>query len=211
MGLLSRCALHSEIDDPAEWKGTDDDVWYMRWRLYVKHWFAFANRCPQGLDLTLVFFPGLFLLPFTIWFTGWSWWYLFPVGVLSVCRKWRLLPTTVFAIRGPGLWRLENSNSSTIVSLNATRVLFFPRLETSYMSVMTPFYLSRVQRWTRWHVRLDWPFFLSAHWYFKASDVPTPTNEHDTDGLLINGYRGWHRDEDEIFWGDSGFVGGVWK
>jgi hypothetical protein len=33
--------------NPDAWKGTDDDVWYMRWRIKIKGWFAYGYRAPQ--------------------------------------------------------------------------------------------------------------------------------------------------------------------
>jgi hypothetical protein len=132
--------------------------------------------------------------------------------IIPVARKWRLMPTVIFAMKGKGPWRLESTDSKIIVPMDGLpNPTFFPRLETSAASIMTPFYLSRVQRWTRWHFQLCWPFLVAGHFYFKAEDVPTPEKEHDTDGQLLNAYRGWHRDEDEIFWGDGGFAGTVWK
>lgn len=196
---MPRCALNEDTDDPTDWKGSDDDNWLMRWRIKYKHWFAFANRCPRGLTWTTVFFPGLFLLPFTIWFTGFSWWYLFPVIIIPVQRKWRLLPKTLLALRGPGVWRFENTNSTSITPGEDLTLL------------KEGYYLSRIQRWCRWHIQISWPLFVAGHFYWKAEDVPTPVDEHDTDGEIVNVYRGWHRDEDEIFWGDGGFAGTCWK
>ena len=112
MGLLSKCALNEDTDDPSDWVGTDDDVWYLRWRIKVKHWFTFANRCPKGIDLSIVFFPLLYVFPFTVWFTGLTWWYLFPLLILPVTRKWRKYPKTLFAIRGKGHWRWEDKDGT---------------------------------------------------------------------------------------------------
>lgn len=208
---MPKCALNEDTNDPSDWEGTDDDNLWMRWRIKCKGWFAFANRCPAGVTVTLIFFPLLYSLPFTIWFTGWSWWYLFPVLVIPVARKWRLMPTTIIAIRGKGAWRLENTDSKFIVPNELSPTMLFPRLETTVAGAMTPFYLSRVQRWCRWHLAIQWPFLIQGHFYLKVADVPTPATEHDTDGQLVNGYRGWHRDEDQIYWGDGAFFGTVFK
>lgn len=210
MGLLSKCALPERLDEAHEWKGTDDDqVWYMRWRLHVKHWFAFGPHCKQGLDLSFVLMPGLYVLPFTIWFTGWSWWYLFPLGIIPVCRRWRLFPTVIFSIRGKGYWRFENSNGNVSVAgslgdPNKIQWNLFPRYETSMMSVMVPFYMSRCQYWSRWHFAIHWPFLVTLHWYPKAEDVLPVNIKEDRDGKVRSFYRGWHRDGDEIYWGDGG-------
>jgi hypothetical protein len=196
---MPKCALNEDTDDPSDWVGTDDDNWLMRWRIKKKHWFAFANRCPPGLTWTLVFLPGLYLMPLTIWFTGWSWWYLFPIAVLPVARRWRLLPTTVWAIRGPGLWRYESTDSKEIVASESLHLQ------------PEKFYLSRVQYWCRWHFAIQWPLCLQFHVYYKPSNVLKFQEQRDTDGQLLFLYRGWHRDEDEIYWGDGGFIGTGWK
>jgi len=204
---MPKCALNQDTDDPSDWVGTDDDNWLMRWRIKKKHWFAFANRCPPGLTWTIVFLPGLYLFPFLVWFTGWSWWYLFPIAVIPVARKWRLLPTTVVAIKSGGPWRLENTDSKYIIAMETSNFVFMPRWETSAASVITPFYLSRIQKLCRWHVAIQWPFLIQFHWYWKEKDVPLLNDNPDVDGKYFGGYRGWHRDEDEIYWGDGAALG----
>lgn len=195
MGLLNSDALSSRLKDPANWKGTDDDTFLMRWRLKRKTWFAFPWRGPQGVDLSflasIVFLPGLLLIP--------------------VLRRWREFPITLFAIRGAGYWRFENSSGSFETSLRDTtrRVLFFfyPSLPGDDNA---PLYLSRQQLWTRWSFQLQWPLFIAFHWYKKPLDV-IPQGEHvDRDGCLFFAYRFWHRDTD-AYWGDGGFLGGNWK
>ena len=210
---MPKCALPENLDEASEWKGTDDDVWYMRWRLHVKGWFAFSNRCPKGITGTLIFFPGLYVLPISIWFTGWSWWYLWPAILIPVSRQWRKMPTVIFAAKGKGPWRIESSDGEMDAPLEFPdkKFIFYPRIETSAASTMVAFYLSRVQYWTRWHVQVSWPFLIAFHFYFKASDVPPAGQRVNTDGKLVYWYRGWHRDGDFIFWGDGGFLGTVWK
>lgn len=206
---MPKCALNKDTDSPDDWVGSDDDNWLMRWRIKKKHWFAFANRCPKGLTCTIIFFPLLYLVPLLVWFTGWSWWYLWPIGVMPVARKWRLLPTVLFAVKGGGPWRIENTDSTIITSLDGMpNPMFFPRLETSAASVMTPFYLSRIQLFCRWHFAISWPFLIQGHFYFRSKDVEKPSGPHeDKDGKVFSFYRGWHRDEDEIYWGDGGGAG----
>lgn len=211
---MPKCALPEHIDEPGEWENTDDDVWYMRWRMYIKGWFAFANRCPKGITGSIVFLPALYLLPFTVWFTGWTWWYCFPLIVIPVNRKWRLWPYTVFAIRGAGKWRLEGVKGNQETTTDQKVIWFMPYFQSirigQELEVPT-YYLSRVQYWCRWHLRMDWPLLFGFHFYFKAADVVPPMERRDTDGKLFFAYRGWHRDGDEIFWGDGGFAGLVWK
>jgi hypothetical protein len=200
---MPKCALPSNIDEPSEWKGTDDDkVWWMRWRLYCKFWWSFSHRCPKGITGTIIFFPGLYVLPLTIWFTGWSWWYMFPLIVLPVLKQWDRFPHTILAIRSKqGAWRIEADGA--VDTLDSRRVIWWTQFNESY--------LSRVQYWTRWHFQWAWPFLIAFHWYWKAEDVPAVMERIDTDGKLWFCYRGYHRDGDQVFWGDGGFLGRCWK
>lgn len=207
--MSPKCALNSDTDSPDDWAGKDVDVWYARWKIKVRHWFAFSNRCPRGITCTFVFFPFLYLFPFTVWLTGWSWWYLFPILVLPVAKKWRLMPKTIFAIRGGGTWRYENTDSTKIIPGNTNKPSFL--CPDRFVFKGEEFYLSRIQRWCRWSFHIAWPLFVGGHLYFRDKDVPRPDFEHDTDHQLLFAYRGYHRDEDVIFWGDGGFIGTVWK
>ena len=40
-------ALPDHLNNPEKWRGTDDDTWYMRWRLQIKGWFAYGPRCKE--------------------------------------------------------------------------------------------------------------------------------------------------------------------
>lgn len=200
MGLLSRSELPEHLDEAKEWKGTDDDVWYMRWRLYVKHWFSFGctpERVKQGFDLGIIFIPGLYVLPFTIWFTGWSWWYLFPVCLCPMLKRWRRYPITLFGIRGRGAWRCETDGKED--TLWDRKFVFFKNFETGY--------LSRVQYWCRWHFKIDWPFMVGFHLYWKDEDVLKARERNNVDGKYFGGYRGFHRDADILYWGDGAALG----
>lgn len=44
---MPKSALPPHLDTPEEWKGTDWDVWYQRWMLHIKHWFAFGPRATE--------------------------------------------------------------------------------------------------------------------------------------------------------------------
>jgi hypothetical protein len=44
---MPNSALPERLQDPANWKGTDDDNWLMRWRLSRKGWFAYGPRATQ--------------------------------------------------------------------------------------------------------------------------------------------------------------------
>lgn len=44
---MPKSALPERLQDPANWKGTDDDVWYMRWRIPLKGLFAYGPRATE--------------------------------------------------------------------------------------------------------------------------------------------------------------------
>lgn len=37
-------SLPEHLNTPEKWKGTDNDVWYMRWEILTKGWWAFSYR-----------------------------------------------------------------------------------------------------------------------------------------------------------------------
>lgn len=41
---MPKDALPERLQDPKNWIGTDDDVWYMRWRIPLKGLFAYGPR-----------------------------------------------------------------------------------------------------------------------------------------------------------------------
>lgn len=202
MGLFDKSALPDTLDEPGEWKGTDDDQsTFFRWRLYVKEWFAFGPRSPHGVALAILPIPLVFM-----WLVGrhfgmaWSWWFLWPI--FPVARKWRETPTVLFGFCGRGRWRLEKVGGG---EADAPRqALLFHKLEPLY-------YLSRVQYWTRWHVAVQWPLMISFHWYWRRADVPRAMMHVDTDGKLVFGYGPCHLDADRVWWMPSAFLGLVWK
>ena len=75
MGIADRTALPARLLDPANWKGTDDDNRWMRWRIKVKHWFAFSSLSPKGLAWSFVILP--------------LYWINIPIFIIPVARKWR--------------------------------------------------------------------------------------------------------------------------
>lgn len=175
-GIGDQTPLNDRLNDPSNWKGTDDDVWYMRWRIAIKSWFAFSNKSPEGLAWSLVLFPGTYLLPFTIWFTGWSWWYLFPIAVIPVTRKWRDRPKVILSFKWGGQYRWESMGDEPDVETNT---IIGGKLHPNH-------YFSRIQDRCKGLVAVVWPLCFFFHW-----------------GKIFL-YRGWHFDDDLIFWGDGG-------
>lgn len=204
MGLLNTKVLPDNLDDLEDWTGTDDDTPLMRWRLRVKYWFAFSARpfSPQGLDLTVVLFPGLYILPFSIWFTGFSWWYFFPLLILPVFKQWRYMPMTIAGYYGNGWVRYESDEHENGNS-HAGWIFWHEPFVILPTGARIPGYISRVQYWCRWHVALHWPLLITAHLYPNAGNVLKPGERGQTDGKVYSFYRGWHRDGDRLYWGDG--------
>lgn len=196
MGILDSTALDNRLNDPANWKGTDDDTWLMRWRIKIKAWFAFSSRSPKGLAFSFVFFPLIYLAPFTIWFTGRSWWYLLPVAIIPVFRKWRLTPKILWAKKWGGYWRWEDSGDGPDIRTHVD--------DPHQLDVPAGYYLSRIQEWSRASVILFWPFCLVVHVFPYREDVGDPVSGRDPkQDAEIFFYRGWHYDDDCTFWGDG--------
>lgn len=183
---MSNSALPKRLQNPDTWKGTDDDNLWMRWRIPLKGLFAYGPRATE-------------------------WW-----------AKWREFPITLFAIRSKqGTFRVESEGWERDTAIEdrcdetllmndgwfVVRVNVHPDIELYQRG-----YLSRVQYYTRWSFQIQWPFMIAFHWYWKAADVPVYGQPRpDTDGKLIFGYFGAHRDADKVYWFPSAFLGRVWK
>lgn len=127
-------------------------------------------------------------------------WFCFSYRCTEWWAKWRKYPKVLFAIGGKGLWRWESALPGYEQVLRETP------------NVFSPFYLSRIQYYKRWHVAIQWPLMISFHVYFKAADVPVPGQPMpDTDGKLFYFY--WnHFDADLVYWMFfSIFAGLTWK
>lgn len=81
-------ALTDELNihkNPNAWKGQDDDrVWWMRWRIKIKGWYAFGPLARQR-------------------------WVIGGMPPLPLLAKWREYPIVLFGIFGPGKMRFEDS------------------------------------------------------------------------------------------------------
>jgi hypothetical protein len=145
--------------------------------------------------------------------TWWMRWFI-PVKLRYLCfgprdshywHRWREWPICVLLKCGKGPIRHENDIIDYAVP--RSHLLWYK----SYGD-----YVSRIQYWTRWHIQLQWPFFVAFHVYFRGKDVPeypshvTPEGKN-TDNRLFYFYFGAHRDSDKIYWIPSVFLGLTWK
>jgi hypothetical protein len=130
-----------------------------------------------------------------VWYTRWvkyvQGWFAYGPRAKEWWARWRLVPCTLFAMKGNGPWRFEG-----IMRDGKVR-----------------FYRSRAQYWTRWHVALQWPLQLTFHWYWRAADVPTTDTRPQNLNIkkLVFGYGPVHRDADDVYWFPSFYLGGTWK
>lgn len=181
---MPKSALSDRLNDPENWKGTDDDNWLMRWRIYAKGWFAYGPRASE-------------------------WW-----------AKWREWPKTLFAAKGKdGYFRIETENwerdsakdclydARTLLNEN----LFHVNSDDPHVDVISYGYLSRVQKYTRWSIQIQWPLLIAVHRYDSPTDVPKYGEQKETDGTLWFFYIGAHRDADKVYWFPSAYIGRNWK
>jgi len=211
MGIFDRSGLPPHLNDQEEIdKAFPDDSQFGGWfgRLYkwwsktTKSWEAFSWRSPKGIAFAYILFPGFYLLPFLVWFTGWSWWYLFPIGVIPVARQWRKVPKILFAIKGDGVWRFEADGKPDLWSH-----LDDPK---EYLKEHPDYYLSRMQLWSDWHIAIQWPIFFSYHIYDIPDTAIKPGKKENRDGEITTAYAGAKRDTD-CFWFVSFFAGENFK
>lgn len=141
---------------------------------------------------------------------NWLFRWLIPFKLKYLCfgprdthwlHRWREWPKTLFRIGDSNFdWRFEDD----VTEWKGGKIK------------NKPGYLSRIQYWKRWHIQIQWPFFIAFHFYFNTKDVPefpdrkTLSGEH-TKGKLLYAYFGAHRDADKVYWIPSAFIGLCWK
>lgn len=175
-------ALPPWIKDHAAGTGTDWDWWGQRW--WNRSWFAFGPRA-----------------------TGW--------------RKWREWPVTVFAIRSKeGVFRTETEtyerdssradwhNRTSFFMENNIRLVFWHGGNAKENREITQGYLSAIQYWTKWHVQIQWPFFVAFH--YCIDEVPK-MGESTANKRVVYFRFGARRDADKVYWFPSIFVGLTWN
>lgn len=129
-----------------------------------------------------------------------SWWYqkfMIRYGVFGPrdphkWHKWREWPITLFAIRGPGTWRMEDDVDVIPIGNDKDR-----QMGLLFNFSKKGLYLSRCQKWSDWSIQIQWPFFVAIHVYIGQKP------------LFF--YGGSHRDSDRVYWFPSAFCGRTWK
>lgn len=182
---MPRCAAASpEFWSLKKWEGTDWDNWLQRPLLRIKHLFAFGHRCPQGLAFLPLFIPFTPLIFFFV----------------PVFRKWREFPKVLFAIKGKGVWRYENTDGTAEYFAGSPHLTHIDTLGGA-----VPVYLSEIQYWCRAHVALKWPLGWSYHWFLPSRPDCKPFDRPIDDHKMWGGRGGNRRDADGINWFPSWF------
>lgn len=182
---MPKSALPERLQDPAAWKGTDDDNKWMRWRIPLKGLFAYGPRAKE-------------------W---WAKWREYPKTLFAIRSKQGL-----FRAESEG-WEQDSAwDSVSSATKFVDTDIFVTGISPQGLQFIQQGYLSRVQYYTRWHIQLQWPFMFAVHFYTRAADVPIQgLPRPDTDGKLWFFYFGAHRDADKVYWFPSAYLGRNWK
>jgi len=122
--------------------------------------------------------------------------------------KWREMPKVIFAFRGPGMFRYENTDGSTefigVASGDRQYSIGYER----YIMYFGQFYLSAIQYWCKWHVALLWPLHFQVSYYIDAA----PMYPEQAGNRRVFYFRiGARRDADRVYWFPSVFLGLQWN
>lgn len=177
-------ALPEYLRSKENWKGTDDDVWYMRWRINLKWLIAYGPRATES----------------------WAKWRMWPKTIFAIRSKIGAFRLETERDERDSAY---DAQDHTIFTFN--RNWFMP--SNDRQSVMVPCYLSAIQYWTRWHLAIQWPFHISFHCYFKKNDIPRYPEKpgSSVDNKLFFFRFGSRRDSDRVYWFPSLFVGLSWN
>ena len=182
---MPKSALSPRLLEAENWKGTDDDVWYMRWRIGLKYLFAYGPRATE-------------------WYAKWR---EYPKTLFAIRSKQGIFRVETEEWERDTAWDCAwDVNNLFNTDMYAYREMEAPVVEYKQG------YLSRVQYYTRWSFQIQWPLMVAFHFYTKASDVPVYGQPRpDTDGKLWFVYFGAHRDADKVYWFPSAYLGRNWK
>lgn len=177
---MPKSALPPWYHEKAAGTGTDWDNPVQGW--IKKAWFAYGPRA-----------------------TGWA--------------KWREFPITLFAVRSEeGTFRIETEtyerdsswadwhNRKSFVLENNIRLVRWPKEE---QREIVRGYLSAIQYWSKWHIQIQWPFFVAFHYYI--GEVPKYPEKATANNKVFYFRFGARRDADKVYWWPSLFLGLTWN
>lgn len=102
---MAKSALSPRLLDADNWKGTDDDVWYMRWRIKLKYLFAYGPRATE-------------------WWAKWREW---PITLFATWGKGYLRLETES-------WERDSSRDYVIEPPGDRRAVYNVRVSGAYLS-----------------------------------------------------------------------------
>lgn len=138
-------------------------------------------------------------------------WFAFGPRAKERWARWREFPMVLFAVRGRGNWRFEDTDgSSQYKDVEGSKSIFFENnLHKHAVGGMQLGYLSTIQYWAKWHIAVQWPFHFTAHVYFK--EPPEFQEKPKDDHRMVFVRFGARRDADMVYWFPSLFVGATWN
>lgn len=125
-------------------------------------------------------------------------WFAYGPRATEWWARWRKWPITLFAIRGKGPYRIETDLDDH--KTDDKRVLFWVKPVFCY--------LSAIQYWTKWHVAIQWPLQIQAHYYID--EVPEWPDQAGSKRVFYI-RLGARRDADMVYWFPSLFIGLQWN
>lgn len=129
-------------------------------------------------------------------------WIAFGPRATERWAKWREVPYPLFCRKGEGPWRWEYTDASQLEILDWDRPL---RDKSLYNA---NYYVSVIQYWSKWHIQIQWPFFVAFHYYID--EVPRFPDKATTQRVLYFRF-GARRDADRVYWFPSLFIGLSWN
>lgn len=148
-------------------------------------------------------------------------WFAYGIRATQWWAKWRGFPLTVWAIRSrDGFFRVEtetyerdssredNHNGTGFFMEDNIRLVFWNGGTQKINREIVRGYLSAIQYWTKWHLQIQWPFFVAFHFYID--DVPVYPEKGSHKRVLYFRF-GARRDADKVYWFPSLFLGLSWN
>ena len=176
---MPKSALPEWYHEKAKGTGTDWDNPIQGWMR--KAWFGYGPRASE-------------------W---WARWREFPITLLAIRSK-----QGVFRTETEG-WTRDSSRSDyhnrvSLFNQDNIRLVFWEEKKREIVQG----YLSAIQYWTKWHVQIQWPFFVAFHYYID--EVPRYP-EKGSNKRVVYFRFGARRDADKTYWFPSLFIGLSWN
>ncbi len=139
------------------------------------------------------------------WLIPFKGWMAFGPRATEKWAKFREYPWLLFAAKGKGYFRWENTDGSW-ETIDTPQKIGQQTFDWTGAAV----YLSRSQYWTKWHIQLQWPLFIAFHIYWRLRDVPSFPDRPREDLSILHMFQfqiGFKRDADRVYWLTAGLGG----